>query len=129
MFLIGKIVEAVKESSYWAVNRTAIFSLSPKREEKEATRSTAVLFLSTAIGSAATGLGISYFGFSLTLGVFIVAAGLIGFPAVLLWKTCKQDFRLNPAGISGLIDLRRYGRKFWFVSITLLFLVWHITRC
>ncbi len=121
MFLIGKIVEAVKESSYWAVNRTAIFSLSPKREEKEATRNTAVLFLSTAIGSAAAGLGISYFGFSLTLGVFIVAAGLIGFPAALLWKTRKQDFRLNPAGISGLVDLRSYGRRFWFVSIALLF--------
>ncbi|UCF45323.1 MAG: MFS transporter, partial [Candidatus Bathyarchaeota archaeon] len=42
MFLFGKIAEAVKESSYWAVNRTAIFSLSPKREEKEATRNTAV---------------------------------------------------------------------------------------
>ena len=33
MFLIGKIFEAVKESSYWAVNRTAIFSLSPNPPE------------------------------------------------------------------------------------------------
>ena len=30
MFFLGRIFEAVKESSYWAVNRTAIFSLSPK---------------------------------------------------------------------------------------------------
>ena len=111
----------MKESSYWAVNRTAIFSLSPEREEKEATRNTAVLFLSTAVGSVAAGLGISYFGFSLTLAVFVMAAGLIGFPAALLWKTRKQDFRLKPARIRGLIDLRNYGRKFWFVSVTLLF--------
>ncbi len=121
MFLAGKIAEAVKESSYWAVNRTAIFSLSPKREEKEATRNTAVLFLSTAIGSAAAGLGISYFGFSFTLGVFVVAAGIIGVPAALLWKTRKQNLRSQNAKTGGLIDLRNYGRKFWFVSITLLF--------
>jgi len=42
-FLLGKIVEAVKESSYWAVNRTAIFSISPKQRGKEATRISAVI--------------------------------------------------------------------------------------
>jgi hypothetical protein len=121
MFLIGKIAEAMKESSYWAVNRTAIFSLSPKREEKEATRNTAVFFLSTAIGSAAAGLSISYFGFSTTLALLIVAAGIIGFPAALLWKSRKQNCELKPARIKVLINLRSYGRRFWFVSITLLF--------
>ena len=35
MFLLGKFLEALKESSYWAVSRTAIFSFSPKREGKE----------------------------------------------------------------------------------------------
>jgi hypothetical protein len=121
MFLIGKIAEAMKESSYWAVNRTTIFSLSPKREEKEATRNTAVLFLSTAIGSAAAGLSISFFGFSTTLAILIVAAGIIGVPATMLWKTRKQNFKPKSAGVKNLIDLRSYGRKFWFVSITLLF--------
>jgi MFS family permease len=70
-FLLGKIVEAVKESSYWAVNRTAIFSLSHKKEEKEATKNIAVLSLSTAIGSAVSGIGIAYLGFSFTLSVLI----------------------------------------------------------
>jgi hypothetical protein len=121
MFLIGKIAEAMKESSYWAVNRTSIFSLSPKREEKEATRNTAVFFLSTAIGSAAAGLSISYFGFSTTLALLIVAAGIIGFPAALLWKSRKQNDELKPARIKVLINLRSYGRRFWFVSITMLF--------
>lgn len=121
MFLMGKIAEAMKESSYWAVNRTTIFSLSPKREEKEATRNTAVLFLSTAIGSAAAGLSISYVGFSTTLAILMVAAGTIGVPAALLWKAQKQNFEFKPARIKGLINLRSYGRRFWFVSMTLLF--------
>jgi len=121
MFLLGKIVEAMKESSYWAVNRTAIFSLSPNREEKEATRNTAVLFLSTAVGSAVAGIGISYFGFSITLGLLIVAAVMIGFPAALLRKTRKQNLELTAIKTKGIINLRSYGRRFWFVSITMLF--------
>src|SRR5512137_544539 len=31
-FFAGKVVEGLKESSYWAVNRTAVFHLSPKKE-------------------------------------------------------------------------------------------------
>jgi MFS family permease len=120
MFLIGKIFEAFKESSYWAVSRTAIFSLSPKREGHEATRNYATLMLSTALGSAAAGAGVFYFGFSLTLGLFIVAAGFIGLPAAQFWNSKKQVPR-SPAGTKRLIDLRSYGNRFWFVSITLMF--------
>ena len=58
LFLFGKMIEAIKESSYWGVNRTAIFSLSPKTKEKEATRNSAVLALATATGSAVAGIGI-----------------------------------------------------------------------
>jgi hypothetical protein len=121
LFFIGKITEAMKESSYWAVNRTAIFSLSPNREEKESTKNNAVVFISTAIGSAVAGIGISYFGFSITLGLLIVAAAMIGFPAALLRKTRKQNLELNPVKVRGIINLRSYGRRFWFVSITMLF--------
>jgi predicted MFS family arabinose efflux permease len=121
MFLIGKLVEAMKESSYWAVNRTAIFSLSPKQEEKEATRNTAVFFLSTAIGSAIAGIGISYFGFSVTFGLLIVAAVMLGIPAALLSKSRKQNLEVNSVKIKGIINPRSYGRRFWFVSIAMLF--------
>ena len=121
MFLIGKLVEAMKESSYWAVNRTAIFSLSPKQEEKEATRNTAVFFLSTAIGSAIAGIGISYFGFSVTFGLLIVAAVMLGIPAALLSKSRKKNLEVNSVKIKGIINLRSYGRRFWFVSIAMLF--------
>jgi hypothetical protein len=121
MFLIGKIAEAMKESSYWAVNRTTIFSLSPNREEKESIRNTAVLFISTAIGSAVVGIGIAFFGFSITLGLLILAASMIGFPAALLRKSRKQKSEINPIKVEGIINLRSYGRRFWFVSLTMLF--------
>ncbi len=120
-FLLGKIVQAVKESSYWAVNRTAIFSLSPKQEEKEATRNIAVLWLSTAIGNAVSGLGIAYMGFSFTLSILILASAIIGVPAALLWQTRTQSSRPNIRKAMALLDPRGRGRTFWFVSFTMLF--------
>jgi len=120
MFLIGKIAEASKESAYWAVNRPDIFSLAPYRDEQEATKNTAIILLATAIGSAIAGLGIYTFGFSITLGIFIAASAAIGIPAAALWKT-GQNFKPNNAQTRKLFELRNYGRKFWLVSITLLF--------
>ncbi|MEM2108561.1 MAG: MFS transporter [Candidatus Bathyarchaeia archaeon] len=120
IFLLGKIAEACKESAYWAVNRTAIFSLAPNREEKEATRNTAIIFLATAIGSATAGLGISTVGFSFTLGIFVATATAIGAPATALWKT-GQNFKPKNAQTRKLFELKNYGRKFWLVSIALLF--------
>jgi len=117
-FLFGKIVEAVKESSYWAVNRTAIFSMSPKQKEKEATKNIAVIWLSTAIGSAVSGIGIAYMGFSFTLSVLIFASVTIGIPAAMLWQTRRQSSKPKiPRDIS-LLDPRGRGRTFWFVSFT-----------
>ncbi len=121
LFLSGKIIEAVKESSYWAVNRTAIFSLSPKREEKEATRNIAVLSLSTAIGSAVAGLGIAYTGFSFTLGILMFASAIIGIPAALLWQTPRKSSRPKLQKVVSLLDPRGRERKFWVVSFTILF--------
>ncbi len=121
VFILGKIVEGVKESSYWAVNRTAIFSLSPKRKEKESTKNIGVLWLSTAIGSAISGIGITCFGFSFTLGVLVFASVITGIPAVMLWQIGKESSRPRfPKAISSL-DLKRRGKKFWFASVTLAF--------
>ncbi len=121
LFLFGKIFEAMKESSYWAVNRTAIFSLSPNREVVEATKNTAVIFLSTALGSAIAGLMLSYFGFPLTLGLFIVVALVIAVPALLLWKNKEQTVKIKNSGFKQIIDLKSYDRRFWLISITMLF--------
>ncbi len=121
MFLLGKFLEALKESSYWAVSRTAIFSLSPKREEKESTRNIAVMLLSTAVGSAIAGFGIAYFGFSFTFSILIVAAGFIVIPAALLWKIPKQNFKSNNPRFGEIINPRKKGKMFWLVSITSVF--------
>ncbi len=120
-FLLGKVVEAVKESSYWAVNRTAIFSLSPEQEEKQATKNTAVVSLSTAMGSAISGIGITYLGFSFTLSVLIFASVIIGIPAAMLWQTRRQSSRPRIQRNISLLDPRGRGRTFWFTSFTAAF--------
>lgn len=120
-FLFGKIVEAVKESSYWAVSRTAIFSISPKQKEKEATKNIAVIWLSTATGSAVSGIGIAYMGFSFTLSVLIFASVIIGIPAAMLWQTRRQSSRPKISRDISLLDPRGRGRTFWFISFTAAF--------
>jgi len=120
-FLLGKIVEAVKESSYWAVNRTAIFSLSPKQRGKEATRISAVISLSFAVGSAVAGLGITYVGFSLTLGILIIASSVMGIPAALLWRNHKSYSKPKILSAIALLDPRGRGKTFWLVSFAMLF--------
>jgi MFS family permease len=119
-FLFGKVFEAIKESSYWAVNRTAIFSLSPNREVKEATRNNAVIFLSTAMGSAMAGLTLSYFGFTITLGVFAIFAMIIAVPAAMCWKNENQNLEKKPLGFGKIVNFRNYDKMFWLISITML---------
>ena len=119
-FLLGKIVEAVKESAYWAVNRTAIFSLSPTQREKEATRNSGVISLSFALGSAVSGLGIAYMGFSSTLGIFIIASTIMGVPAALLWHTEKSGEKLETRNTISSLDPRGRSKTFWLVSLTML---------
>jgi predicted MFS family arabinose efflux permease len=105
LFLLGKVLEAFKESSYWAVSRTSIFSLSRKQEEKDATRNIAVLLLSVAVGSAVAGFGISYFGFSFTFSILIVSSGFIAIPSALLWKIPKQNFKSDNPRFREIINL------------------------
>jgi len=121
VFFLGKIVEAVKESSYWAVNRTAIFSLSPKQKGRAATRISAVISLSFAVGSAVSGLGITYMGFSFTLGILIIASSIMGIPAALLWRTDKRDSKPKISSAIALLDPRGRSKTFWLVSFAMLF--------
>ncbi|MGD0646264.1 MAG: MFS transporter [Candidatus Bathyarchaeia archaeon] len=122
-FFVGKIVEALRESSYWAANRTAIFSLSPNREEREATRINAVIWFSTAGGSAVAGVGIAYIGFSSTLLVLIFASAVMGVPALALWKQGAAFSRKTEKPSRTAVSLSPGGRNrtFWRVSIALLF--------
>ncbi len=119
-FFSGKIMEGLREASYWAVNRSAIFDLSPGQEGREATRTNAIIWLATAIGSAAAGLGIALVGFSWMLIALMVASAAIGIPALLLWKIGRRDTKpvesfwqsMNPRG---------KGKTFWWASIALMF--------
>ena len=119
VFFAGKFVEGLRDASYWAVNRTAIFHLSPEREGREATRTNAVIWLATAAGSAAAGLGIALAGFSWTLVALMIASAAIGVPAVMLWKTGKK---VKPqTSFLRSMDPRGKGRAFWWASIALMF--------
>jgi hypothetical protein len=119
-FFSGKVVEGLRESSYWAVNRNAIFDLSPGREGKEATRTNAIIWLATAVGSASAGLSIAIAGFSWTLVVLMVASGAIGIPAVMLWKVGKRRAKPQTSFLKSM-NPRGKSRAFWLASIALMF--------
>ena len=121
-FLLGRIVEAVKVSSYWPVGRTAIFSLSPDQKGKEATRNNAVLWLSIAVGSAVSGIGITFMGFSFTLGILILASAIMGIPAALLWRERRKGSKLEVTQAFALLNPRGRGKTFWLTSLIMMFL-------
>ena len=80
-FALGKFVESLRESSYWAVSRTAIYHLSPKKAGNEATKNNATIWLATAFGGGVAGLGIAYLGFSSTIAVLIIISTTMGIPS------------------------------------------------
>jgi MFS family permease len=121
VFLIGKVAEGFREASYWSVNRTAIFHFSPKREGDEATRTNAIIWLSTAVGSAVAGVGIAYGGFSLTLVFLMFASALLFFPAGLLWRAGKTSLKPKAQSLFEMFDPRGKGRTFWAGSLVLMF--------
>lgn len=120
-FALGKTVEALRESSYWAVSRTAIYHLSPHRAGHEATKMNAIIWLGMALGGAAAGLGIDYLGFSASLEVLALVALAIGVPAVMLWRSStkipmpKSERFLNP------LNPRGRSKLFWVASVALMF--------
>jgi MFS family permease len=121
LFALGKIVEALRESSYWAVSRTAIYNLSPHNAGHEATRMNAIIWFGMALGGGAVGLGIGYVGFSASLLVLAFVALAIGVPAVMLWRSSvktpmsKTERFLNP------LNPRGRSRLFWVASVALMF--------
>lgn len=121
VFLAGKVGEGLRDASYWAVTRTAIFDLSPKREGREATKNDAIIWLATAVGSATAGLGITYLGFSSTTFLLIFASALICVPAGLLWKTAKRRSKSDTKSLLRMLDPRGKSRAFWWVATALMF--------
>jgi MFS family permease len=120
-FFAGRVVEGLRESSYWAAIRTSIFCLSPKREGQQATRNNAVIWLATAAGSAATGVGIAFIGFSSTIIVLMLASTAIGVPAAMLWKEWRKNSKPKSESPLAMFNLRGKGKTFWIVSLTIVF--------
>jgi predicted MFS family arabinose efflux permease len=120
-FFAGRVVEGFRESSYWAVNRTAIFCLSPKREGQQATRINAVIWMATATGSAAAGAGIAFVGFSSTIIVLMLASAAIGVPAAMLWREWRKTSKPKSESFLTMFNLRGKGKTFWLVSLTIMF--------
>jgi MFS family permease len=121
IFLAGKIAEGLRESSYWAVIRTAIYQVAPNKAGKEATKNNAVLWIATAVGSAVAGLSIGYFGFSLSLVLLALIASLVGIPVLMFRKSSvKVDVKKNGKAFAALIPKGR-TRLFWLGSAALMF--------
>jgi MFS family permease len=118
-FLLGKVMQGAEDSAYWAVNRTATYSLCPKREQKEATRMRSIMFIATASGSAAAGVGIFYAGFSSTLILMVLASALMAIPAVMLWKMGKKDSQGK--AMPSLVSSKPRDKQFWAISIVMVF--------
>jgi MFS family permease len=120
-FASGKFVESLREASYWAVSRTAIYHLSPKRAGNEATKNNATIWIATAIGSGAAGLGIASLGFNSTIAVLAIISTTIGIPAFMLWKSSATIPIPKTAHILAPLNPKGRTRTFWLVSTAIMF--------
>jgi MFS family permease len=120
-FALGKFVESLRESSYWAVSRTAIYHLSPKTAAKEATKNNATIWLATAVGCGAAGLGSEYLGFSYTIAVLAIISSTIGIPAFMLWQNSTSIPLTKTSHILAPLNPKGRPRTFWFVSVAIMF--------
>ncbi|MGD0450485.1 MAG: MFS transporter [Candidatus Bathyarchaeia archaeon] len=120
-FALGKFVESLRESSYWAVSRTAIYHLSPKKAGNEATKNNATIWLATAFGGGAAGIGIASLGFNSTIAVLAIVSTTIGIPAFMLWKSSATIPIPKTTHILAPLNPKGRTRTFWLVSIAIMF--------
>jgi MFS family permease len=120
-FALGKFVESLRESSYWAVSRTAIYHLSPKRAGNEATKNNATIWIATAVGSGAAGMGIASLGFNSTIAVLAIISTAIGIPAFMLWKSSVAIPMSKTAHILAPLNPKGRTGTFWLVSVAIMF--------
>ncbi|MBI2080107.1 MFS transporter [Candidatus Micrarchaeota archaeon] len=115
LFGLGKALEGVRQSGFWAVNRTELYrSVEKGKEEKFASFMLGVRFLGDVAGQILIALFLTYLAFSNTLLALILIS------LVLLYFTFKinsqQDGKINPNLVLKQIFQKR-DRKFWSVSI------------
>jgi len=115
-FAVGKVMEGISVSAYWAVSRTATYLLSPSREAGEATRVIGVVTLGTAIGGAITGFAMSVVGAWSSFIILIIASMMLLYPTVLLWSEGRNKTKLDLFAALKALDFRGKDRDFWCVS-------------
>jgi len=121
LFALGKLVEALRESSFWAVSRTAIYHLAPQRAGHEATKMNAIIWLGMAVGGAMAGLGIDYLGFSPSLLVLTFVALAIGIPALILWRSSGVTPIVKTERFKNPLNPKGRSRLFWLASVAVMF--------
>jgi predicted MFS family arabinose efflux permease len=120
-FVLGKLVEAMREASYWAVARTAVYHLRPQRAGHEATRINGVIWIGMAAGAGAAGLGIDYLGFSSSLLMLTAVSLAIGVPAVMLWRSSKTAHMPKSQQLFAPLNPKGRPRRFWAASFAIMF--------
>ncbi|MCS7386487.1 MAG: MFS transporter [archaeon GB-1867-005] len=115
-FALGKVMEGVSISAYWAVSRTATYILSPSREAGEATRVIGVVTLGGAVGGAVTGFVMSISGAWSAFVLLTAASMMLLYPTVLLWSEGRRKAKLNLLQALKALDFRGKSRDFWAVS-------------
>ena len=119
LFLIGKTFEGVRAAAFWAVDRTAIFSLARGKEGEAATGLSVVRTVGSAIGTAAAGFIAMEFGLHYAL-LFLLTAFLVqGFPALVLRADKGRKPELKKT-VSLLLPFHK-SRAFWLTALALAF--------
>jgi len=115
LYALGRVVEGVKDSAFWAVVRTAAFSDVRGREAKTATVLSGVRTLATALGMLGAGAAIALWSFEATLFA-LFALSLLLFPPSLLLREDTGKWSLREAA---RMIFRKRSASFWKASLAI----------
>lgn len=115
-FAIGKVMEGISVSAYWAVSRTATYLLSPRREAGEAIKVIGVVTLGFAVGGAVTGFVMSMVEAWNSFIILIIASMILLYPTMLLWSEGRKKVKLDLLVALKALNFRGKEQGFWCVS-------------
>ncbi|MEM3030821.1 MAG: MFS transporter [Candidatus Micrarchaeia archaeon] len=113
LYALGKVMEGVKDSSFWAVVRTAAFSDARGMEARSAALLSGVRTLATALGTLGAGAAIALWSFEGTLLALLVLSLLLFPPSLLL----KKDTGRWSLGEAARLVFRKRSAFFWKASL------------
>jgi len=108
-FLFGKVMEATKDGSLWAVNRAFLLEKSEKKWTTLVYLRTAT-YVAFAVGSLLAGFFIFWFLFEGTLMLCALVSAFVVPAALLLVSERRERFSIEEA--LHLLDLRKKGKIF-----------------